>query len=196
MESSEKKVILASGSPRRQELLNQLGLRFRVAVNPVDETVPLETEPSEAVCELAYRKASAVAAIYNKGIIIGADTVVVYRGQILGKPSGVTDAADTLRRLSGDDHLVITGFCVMDSATGRLLKASETTRVFFRRLSDDQIKAYIRSGEPMDKAGSYGIQGLGAVLVERIEGCYFNVVGLPLSSLTQVLREFGVEVLK
>ena len=196
MESSEKKVILASGSPRRQELLNQLGLRFMVAVNPVDETVPLETEPSEAVCELAYRKASAVAAIYNKGIIIGADTVVVYRGQILGKPSGATDAADTLKRLSGDDHLVITGFCVIDSAAGRLLKASETTRVFFRRLSDDQIKAYIRSGEPMDKAGSYGIQGLGAVLVERIEGCYFNVVGLPLSSLTQVLREFGVEVLK
>ncbi len=173
-----------------------MGLRFKVIVSQVDETVLPGTAPTEAVAELAYRKAMAVAARLDEGIVIGADTVVVYRGQILGKPSDTGDAIVTLRSLSGTDHLVITGFSVIDCATGRLSKASETTRVFFRRLSEAQIEAYVRSGEPMDKAGSYGIQGLGAVLVDRIEGCYFNVVGLPLSSLAEVLRQYGVEVLQ
>ncbi|WP_418792596.1 Maf family protein [Phosphitispora sp. TUW77] len=191
-----KKLILASGSPRRQELLKQMGLCFEVMVNPVDETVLPGMPPTEAVAELAYRKAMAVAARLNEGIVIGADTVVVHCGDILGKPSGIADAINTLKSLSGTDHLVITGFSIVDCATGRLSKASETTRVFFRRLSDVQIEAYVRTGEPMDKAGSYGIQGLGAVLVKKIEGCYFNVVGLPLSSLAAQLRQFGVEMLK
>ena len=196
MEPNSKKLILASRSPRRQELLRQVGLSFEVMINPVDETVLPGIPPTEAVAELAYRKAMAVAAHLSEGIVIGADTVVVHRGKILGKPLDIDAAINTLKSLSGTDHLVITGFSVIDCAAGRLLKASETTLVFFRRLSDAQIEAYVRSGEPMDKAGSYGIQGLGAVLVDRIAGCYFNVVGLPLSSLAEVLRQFGVEVLQ
>ncbi len=190
-----RKIILASASPRRQELLSQIGLRFEVITKPVDETIPEGVPPVEAVCELAYRKAREVAGSVKEGIVIGADTVVVDGDAILGKPAGFDDAVQALSGLSGSDHLVITGFCVMDAATGKIVKASETTRVFFRRLTGAEIEAYVRSGEPMDKAGSYGIQGLGAVLVDRIEGCYFNVVGLPLAKLAMVLGDFGVEVL-
>lgn len=190
-----KKIILASASPRRQELLRQIGLNFEVIVPTVDETIQESLPPHEAVCELAFRKSAEVAGQVSEGLVIGADTVVVNNRRILGKPACYTDAVETLRNLSGSDHLVITGFCVIDGATGSIVKASETTRVFFRHLIDEEIEAYVKSGEPMDKAGSYGIQGLGAVLVERIEGCYFNVVGLPLTKLAIALREFGVNVL-
>jgi len=193
---SMKKIVLASASPRRQELLKQIGLDFEVKAAQVDETLPLNLPPGEAVCELAYRKARETAGAIGDGIVIGADTVVVNGDTVLGKPADYADAFETLRRLSGKDHLVITGFCVMDAATGKVAKASESTRVIFRRLTDREIQAYVDSGEPMDKAGSYGIQGLGAVLVESIEGCYFNVVGLPLTRLAIVLKDFGVEVLE
>ncbi|PKM82990.1 MAG: septum formation inhibitor Maf [Firmicutes bacterium HGW-Firmicutes-14] len=189
-----KKIILASASPRRQELLRQIKVPFETVIIPADETVPEGLSPTEAVKELAFRKAKAVAGQVNGGIIIGADTAVIYRDEFLGKPSGTSDAVETLQKLSGNDHLVITGFCVMDSATGKVVKASETTRVFFRRLTGREIYAYVKSGEPLDKAGSYGIQGLGAVLVEYIEGCYFNVVGLPLTRLALVLKDFGIQV--
>ncbi len=191
-----KKVILASSSPRRQKLLRQIGLRFEVKVKPVDETLPEWLSYDEAVCELAYRKAKEVVLEEKEGIIIAADTVVIHRDKVLGKPADYSDAVKTLRDLSGDNHLVITGFCVIDAATANVATASETTRVFFRRLTDAEIEAYVSSGEPMDKAGSYGIQGLGAVLVDRIEGCYFNVVGLPLAKLASALKEFGVNVLE
>lgn len=190
-----KKIVLASASPRRQELLKQIGLNFEVSVPAVDEIIAEGTPPFEVVRELACRKSMEVAGQIGEGIVIGADTVVVNQGMILGKPSDYADAVQTLRNLSGSEHLVITGFCVVDGASGKVVKASETTRVFFRRLTDDEIESYVKTGEPMDKAGSYAIQGLGAILVERIEGCYFNVVGLPLTKLAEVLREFGVEVL-
>lgn len=190
-----KKIVLASASPRRQELLRQIGLKFEILIRPVDETLPSGLPPQEAVCELAYRKAKEAADSGKWGIFIGADTVVVHQDKVLGKPTDFSDAIDTLRKLSGSDHLVITGFCVINAATGKTVKTSESTRVFFRHLTDVEIKAYVDSGEPMDKAGSYGIQGLGSVLVDRIEGCYFNVVGLPLAKLALVLKQFGIEVL-
>lgn len=190
-----KKIILASASPRRQELLRQIGIEFEVVVTDVDETFPEGLPPHEAVSELAYRKAEKAADYVKEGIIIGADTVVVHKGIILGKPADFTDAVRTLRNLSGSDHLVITGFCIIEAATGKVVKASETTRVFFRQLGEMEIQAYVKSGEPMDKAGSYGIQGLGAVLVDHIQGCYFNVVGLPIARLAGTLKEFGVPVL-
>ncbi len=195
METIMKKIILASASPRRQELLRQIGLEFEVKVKPGPEELPDGLPPAQAVCELAYRKANEVACSEKEGIIIAADTVVIYNNRVLGKPAGFSEAACTLRNLSGNDHLVITGLCVIDAVTGKVVKASETTRVFFRRLTEPEIQAYLNSGEPMDKAGSYGIQGLGALLVDRIEGCYFNVVGLPLTKLASVLKEFGVAVL-
>lgn len=189
-------IILASASPRRQELLGQIGLSFEVKVKPVDETLDEGFTPQEAVAELAYRKAREVAETVEGGLVIGADTVVVHNNQILGKPVNADDAAAVLLALSGSSHLVITGFSVIDVETKKVVKESETTEVTFRNLTKTEIEAYVRSGEPMDKAGSYGIQGLGAVLVEKINGCYFNVVGLPLTKLVLVLKEFGVEVLE
>lgn len=190
-----KKIILASSSPRRQEILRQIGLHFEVKTKEVDETIPAGIPPHQAVSELAYRKAWGTAHLEPEAIVIGADTIVLHENRILGKPLDRSDAVETLRSLSGSEHLVITGFCVIEAATGKVVRANETTRVFFRRLTDAEINAYVESGEPMDKAGSYGIQGLGAVLVEKIDGCYFNVVGLPVSHLSQVLKSFGVEVL-
>lgn len=190
-----KKIILASSSPRRQEILRQIGLCYEVQVNEVDETIPAGMPPHQAVCELAYRKAWGIAQLEPGAIVIGADTIVVHGNRILGKPLDRSGAIETLRSLNGSDHLVITGFCVIEAATGKVVQANETTRVFFRRLTDAEIIAYVDSGEPMDKAGSYGIQGLGAVLIEKIDGCYFNVVGLPVSQLSQVLRSFGVKIL-
>ena len=190
-----KSVVLASASPRRQELLRQIGLNFEVVVKSVDETISGGIAPQEGVRELAFRKVKAVIDSNIAGIIIGADTVVVHQGNILGKPADFSDAVKTLRYLSGSEHLVITGFCIADTFTGKSVTQSETTRVFFRELTDKEILAYVNSGESTDKAGSYGIQGLGAVLVDKIDGCYFNVVGLPLTKLVLALKEFGIEVL-
>lgn len=189
-------LILASASPRRQELLGQIGLSFEVKVRPVDETLDEGLTPQEAVAELAYRKAREVAETVDGGLVIGADTVVVHNNKILGKPTSCDDAVAALLTLSGSSHLVITGFAIIDVEAKRVVKDSEITEVTFRYLTKTEIEAYVRSGEPMDKAGSYGIQGLGAVLVDKINGCYFNVVGLPLTKLVLALKEFGVEVLK
>lgn len=189
-------IILASASPRRQELLGQIGLSFEVKVRPVDETLVEGLSPQEAVAELAYRKAREVAKTVDRGLVIGADTVVVHNNKILGKPVSCDDAVAALLALNGSSHLVITGFSVIDVETQKLVKESDTTEVKFRNLTRTEIEAYVKTGEPMDKAGSYGIQGLGAVLVEKINGCYFNVVGLPLTKLVLVLKEFGVEVLE
>lgn len=190
-----KRIILASGSPRRQDLLKQIGLSFEVVVKPVDETVPSSMPPNEAVSELALRKAREVAEDYTDCIIIAADTVVFKDNRILGKPLNQIDAFNTLKYLNGSGHHVVTGFCILDQAENRVFLDSADTKVFFRNLSDAEIQAYVDSGEPMDKAGSYGIQGLGAVLVDHIEGCYFNVVGLPLTKMTETLKKVGVFVL-
>lgn len=190
-----KELILASSSPRRSALLKQIGLKFRILCCPVDETVPAGLEPAELVELLAERKASAVARIVKKGLVIGADTVVVCRGEILGKPSGLKDAARMLRCLQGTDHEVYTGVALVDAESGRSRKGHEKTRVYFRPLDEDEINRYTATGEPMDKAGAYAVQGLASIFITGLEGCYFNVVGLPLALLADMLREFGVNVL-
>lgn len=190
-----KKLILASASPRRKELLKQIGLRFDVIVKPVNETFDQSLCPQDAVCELAYRKAREVADNVNNAIVIGADTVVVYNDMIMGKPLDRADALKALRTLKGSTHQVITGFSLIDTETNEIVKDSDTTEVVFRELTEQELLAYVNSGEPMDKAGSYGIQGLGSVLIERINGCYFNVVGLPLTKVALALKKFGIEVL-
>lgn len=189
-----KKLILASASPRRHELLKQIGLRFEVIIKPVDETLDEHLSPQDAVCELAYRKAREAASAEDNAIVIGADTVVVNNGIILGKPLDCEDAVNALRSLSGSTHVVITGFSVLDTATNKVIKDSETSEVVFRELTEQEILSYVSSGEPMDKAGSYGIQGLGAIFVERINGCYFNIVGLPLTKVALALKDFGIDV--
>jgi len=187
-------IILASGSPRRAELLQQIKLPFTIQVSDVDEDNIEKGEPSEWVQRLALAKAKDVAHKFDKGLIIGADTIVVYENRVLGKPQNIQQAIKMLEFLSGSTHRVLTGIALVDVTTKEAITDVEITEVKFRVLTKKEIEAYVASGEPMDKAGSYGIQGLGALFVEGISGCYFNVVGLPLNRLARILQHFGVEI--
>ena len=187
-------IILASASPRRQSLLRQLGLGFRVYEPSVDEAGEAGEDPASHVRRVALAKARAAARECKAGVIIAADTLVVVDGQRLGKPASDEQAAAMLQRLAGREHRVVTAVAVMDAASGRTETAVESTRVWFRPLDPEEIQRYVATGEPRDKAGAYGIQGLGAVFVERIEGCYFAVVGLPLAVLARLLARFGIRV--
>lgn len=183
-----KKIILASASPRRKELLGIAGVDFEIITKDVDESVPEGTEPHEAAIMTAKKKALAVAAEHREAVVIGADTIVVADGRILGKPKDKTEAFSMLTMLSGKEHTVITGVCI---ACGGTVKTFEkTSSVKFYKLSDEEINAYIETNEPMDKAGSYGIQGKGCTLVESISGDYFNIVGLPVAATVRALKEF------
>lgn len=189
-----QELILASESPRRAQLLEQLGLRFRVVPANLEERIPERADPEE-VERLAVDKALAVGNRFPQAVVIGADTVVVVDGYVLGKPGNEREAISMLQRLSGREHTVVTGIAVYQAASHKLESAHEETRVWFRDLDWAEIEGYVLSGEPLDKAGAYGIQGLGAALVRRIEGCYFNVVGLPVARLVEMLKEFNIRVL-
>jgi septum formation protein len=190
-----QKWILASQSPRRRELLSRLVSEFEVIVDDSDEVLIPDELPEKTVRRLAEEKARNVAEkIQNDALILAADTVVVLNNQILGKPKDEEDAFHMLSALSGNWHQVFTGIAVLDAKTGRCETAVEMTKVQFRALTEAEIRRYIESKEPMDKAGAYGIQDKGALLVEGIEGDYFNVVGLPLCRLGTLLREsFQIE---
>ena len=181
--------VLASGSPRRRRLLEQIGVSFDVDVRDIDETVPAGTDPVD-VCELlAQRKAQDASANRRGALTLGADTIVVLNGTILGKPADEKEAHEILRLLSGRTHTVYTGLALVHPATERSLIASEATHVTFGAIDDDEIAAYVASGSPMDKAGAYGIQDdRGALFIDRIDGDYYNVVGLPLRRLYVTLR--------
>ena len=179
-------LVLASRSPRRQEILERAGIPFVVRPADIDET-PLHREsPVDHVRRLARAKAEAVSAAPEE-IVLAADTVVVVDGLILGKPAGPADAARMLRLLSGREHQVLTGVCFR--AYGGSMVDQESTRVWFTPLTGPQIDAYVASGEPLDKAGAYAIQGLASKFIPRIEGCYFNVVGLPAAKVFRYLEE-------
>jgi septum formation protein len=184
-----KQLILASSSPRRKQLLELANLRFQILASRIDEQIHEAKSPEQAVQLLAYRKAKAVADHYPHAYVIGADTVVVYQDKILGKPKTEEEAAAMLRMLSGNEHDVLTGVAIL-SPNGRSLFV-EKTKVFFWNLTEEEIFDYIATGEPMDKAGAYGIQGRAALFVKRIEGDYFNVVGLPLSRTVRELKRIG-----
>ena len=185
------RIILASASPRRLELLAAAGVEFDVFAGAVPEEPLPGEEPEDHVLRLARDKALDVAARVDGGFFIGADTIVVCDGEIMGKPADVADAERMLRRLSGIAHSVITGFAVYDKARDGLLCEAVTTRVFFKQLRDDEIRNYIATGCPFDKAGAYAIQGGAAHMVKRIEGSYTNVVGLPLCEVVEALRRIG-----
>ncbi len=190
--ATNKTIILASSSPRRKELLHQIGLDFRVDPADVDERVLPGESPEGYAVRVALDKSRVAAAKAETGIVIAADTIVVLDNEILGKPADAGDAERMLMKLSGREHRVITGLAVMDAATGKVLTRTSITRVWFRSLAPNEIISYVATGEPLDKAGAYGIQERGALLVDKIDGCYFNVVGLPLSLLGELLRHFGV----
>lgn len=183
-----KKIILASSSPRRKELMATAGLEFEIIVKEVDESIPEGTAPIEAAKMTAKKKALAVAENNRDCIVIGADTIVVAGEKILGKPADKADACAMLRMLSGVEHEVITGVCIACEEKTEVF--AQVSRVKFYDLTDEEIEAYVATNEPMDKAGAYGIQGRGCTLVEKIEGDYFNIVGLPVAELNRKIREF------
>jgi septum formation protein len=190
-----KKIILASASPRRREILGITGLKFTVCASDYKEELDLPLKPRELARFLSRKKAEAVAANYKDTIIIAADTFIVLKNRLLGKPHTDIEAEKMLNLLNGRQHSVITGFTILDTGTGKKISRSVETKVYFKRLSKEEIRAYVRSKEPLDKAGAYAVQGLGAVFIEKIEGDYFNVVGLPLCALMESLKKFGVNVL-
>ena len=182
-------LVLASASPRRVALLRHVGVAFTVVDPGPDRVWPGNTDPRNGVRALALEKARRVAARRRGAVVIGADTVVVARDERLGKPAVPSEALAMLRRLQGRTHEVWTGVAVVRDGEQRT--ATEHTRVQFARLAEEELLAYVKTGEPLDKAGAYAIQGLGAQFIKRIEGDYFNVVGLPLQRLRQVLAEFA-----
>lgn len=192
-----KHVVLASKSPRRKELLERLNLDFEIVVSQVDEDSYKKNTPHEYVERLAYEKANSVLQLVNEdSIIIGSDTVVVYNNHILGKPRDEKQAYEYIKKLSGNKHLVYSGLCIIDNETNMNIICHEVTEVYMKKLNNQEINSYIRTGEPLDKAGAYGIQGIGAIFVEKIVGDYYNVMGLPLNKLYKGLNEIGVNYFK
>ncbi len=190
-------IVLASASPRRKELLSNLNLDFKIIKSDIEEFVNDKDIPTSVAMSLSFQKAIDIANKTSENdIVIGADTIVVLDDKILGKPKDEQDAFNTLTQLSGKYHKVITGICVLRLSDNKKVVDYEVTKVKMREFSEDEIKRYIKTTEPMDKAGSYAIQGYGSLLVEQINGDYFNVVGLPVSKLAQILyRHFDVNII-
>ncbi|WP_051251188.1 Maf family protein [Paenibacillus harenae] len=199
---SISRLVLASSSPRRKELVASLDLSLPVSIlsTDTDESTPPSWPPVQVVEQLSLRKAKAAARRLEEqgqtqsSLIIGSDTVVVLDGEVLGKPADDADAMSMLRRLQGRSHEVYTGVACLLTANGEATVNHRITKVQMKPLSEESIARYVATGEPRDKAGSYGIQGLGATIVDRIDGCYFNVVGLPLSLLSDMLAHYDIHV--
>jgi septum formation protein len=191
-----KKIILASGSPGRKALLSQIGLQFEIDKSNYEEDMSLSMEPNELAKHLSLGKAKDVAQRHENSIIIAADTFCVLGKEILGKPHTTENAKIMLQKLSGKAHSVITGFTIIDTETGKEISKAVETKVFFASATEKDIDDYISSGEPLDKAGAYAMQHRGGVFVEKIEGDYFNIIGLPLPPLVEELKNFGVNILE
>lgn len=186
-----KRIILASASPRRKELLKELGIPFEIVESEFDETPREDLAPENLALFYAHEKAEDVAKKIGNGVVIGVDTIVVFDGKPIGKPSSKTDAKTILKKLSGNMHTVITAYSIIDTQSKMCISNVVKTKVWFRRLSNNKIDEYGATGEPMDKAGAYGIQGKGGEFVEKIEGDFNNVVGLPITALVHDLKKFG-----
>ena len=181
---------MASASPRRQELLRQIGVEFEVVAPHVDESPLLGEKPADLVKRLALAKAQSVATKQGRGIVLGVDTVVVLDGAMLGKPANAAEACAMLRRLSGRTHTVYTGFALINAGSGKMINSCETADVTFKQLRDEEIAAYVATGSPLDKAGAYGIQNdLSAAFIKKISGDINTVIGLPIESILKALQQ-------
>ena len=191
-----KKIILASSSPRRKALLEQIKIPFTVEVSNSEEIVNEKDTPQDTVERLSLEKAKLIAAKHTGEdvVVIGSDTMVVFHNKKIGKPKDILDATNILTQLSGNKHTVVTGLTVIDIKTNKTKTLSVSSDVYFKKLSASDIASYVATGEPMDKAGGYGIQELGGMFVEKIDGDYFSVVGLPLPSLMDILKDFGISI--
>jgi len=190
-----KQIVLASASPRRKEILQKTGISFTVDESSYEEDNGAGLEPPELAMRHSIGKAKDIASRYQDAIIISADTIVVLGGKVFGKPKNRADAASMLSKLSGKAHTVITAFTIFDTRSGKKFSKPVESKVYFRKLGREEIDAYVKSGEPMDKAGAYGVQGLGATIVRKIEGDFFNVMGLPLCEVVIALKNFGIKIL-
>ena len=191
-----RQLILASQSPRRKQLLKQLGVKFAVAENTFVETKHKNGSPQEHVIENALGKALSVAARYKNALIIGADTVVVYKRKVLGKPKDNKEAVSFLRMLQGNTHAVYTGLALIDTKKNKILTGYVKTLVTVRTLTEQELKAYLAQINPLDKAGAYAIQGPGSIVVEKIDGCFYNVVGFPIAKLEDMMISFGTSLFR
>lgn len=190
-------IILASGSPRRKEILENTNLKFSVITSDIDERIFENEEPIQLVLRLAFEKCMSVAQNNLSDLVIGADTIVVLDNEILGKPKNEEEAFNTLSKLSNREHQVITGMSIVNLENEKKIVDYAISNVKFKKLTDQDIKDYISTKECLDKAGSYGIQGYGALLVEEIKGDYFNIVGLPISKLSDILKiNFNINLFK
>jgi septum formation protein len=190
-----KKIILASTSPRRKEILSMTRLEFEVVASEYEEDMTENLPPSELAKKLSLGKAEDIAKKYDDAIIIAADTFVTLDGKVLGKPYTPEKAKEMLSFMSGKTHTCITGFTIIDTDSKKTISEAVVTNVYFKPLTDSEIDTYIASGEPLDRSGSYAIQGLGGVFVEKLDGDFFNVMGLPLNRLVERLKEFDIHVL-
>jgi septum formation protein len=196
---SRPKLVLASASPRRQELIAMLGLPVQIVPSHVQEDTPDHWSPSQIVEGLSKRKAFAVKDELSEStdfssIVVGCDTIVLLNGKVMGKPRDSHEAEQMLQDLAGEVHEVFTGITCIRVSDAKTVTSHRVTKVRMRDLSSVQISRYVATGEPMDKAGAYGIQGIGSLLIESIDGCYFNVVGLPLSLLAVILEQFDITI--
>jgi len=189
-----RKIVLASKSPRRKSLLKQIGINFAVDVSEVDEKKFSHSNPVNLAKALSFAKAKIISKKHKNALIIGADTVVVLNREIIGKPKSLKDAREILEKLSRKTHVVITGLTVLDTKTKKHITSAVKTKVKFKNLTKEEVNWYVKTGEPMDKAGGYGIQDKGAVLVESVSGDYSNIVGLPIHKLLENLKKFEVDI--
>lgn len=190
-----KKIILASASPRRKELLAKIGLKFSIEKSNIKEDLGTNLSPKKLAEYLSYRKAYKISKKHSNATIIAADTLVVLNNKVIGKPKNSKDAKKILRKLSGKAHSVITAFTIIDTKTNKISTRSVETKVFMKKLTEKEINYYIKTEEPLDKAGAYGIQGFGGIFIEKIDGDYYNIVGLPLTTFIKELKKFNINVL-
>ncbi len=192
-----KRLVLASCSPRRREILEQLGLKFEVVPSGIDEIMPEGCAPEEIATGVALQKAKYVAkGLDYPAFVIGADTIVVLDGRIMGKPSGAKEAIEMLKKLSGRVHTVITGVAVIDNESMERRSGHQRTLIKMRDIHPERIKRYIATGEPLDKAGAYAVQGRAAIFIHSIRGCYYNVVGLPITKLDDLFSSLGMDLFR
>jgi len=190
----KKKIILASTSPRRHGLAQQMGLEFEVVPSDYEEDMTMDLGPENLAMTLAYGKAQDVAKKYTEGIVLGIDTFISFEGKKLGKPKTEEKAREFLRSFSGKELQVYSGVALIDCETKQEIRDFEVSGVKFRELSNEEIDLYIKTGEPMDKAGAFTIQGLGSIFIEKINGCYSNIVGFPISNIYKNLNKLGVNI--
>jgi septum formation protein len=192
----KEQIILATTSPRRHELAQTMGLDFEIHPSNYEEDITgnKKLTPKEMVKLFAYGKASDVAKKFREGIVIGVDTIVVFNGKKLGKPKNDEDAFNMLKNFSGKKQYVYSGVCLINCKTKKIIKDCEITEVYFKKLEDEEIRSYLKTGEHLDKAGGYGIQDLSSIFIKKINGCYFNVMGFPIYNIYKNLQKLGVNL--